>query len=229
MNGWKLNTGSGGSPSLPTTNLRSLHYGDTGITYSSNNVSSWADQSGNSRNWVQVTGGKQPDWDGSAGITFNGTTDYLQMSYTLTQEANIYLVVEFKNNTAAQLMGSDLSTIYFGRGSGDVLTAGANALGGGGSFATSATMPNENQKYLISFTANNASSSLQINNNTPTTGSLSYSGNFGTTLYLGGTMLEGSEYLFANIKVYSVAIYGSQTSGEKSDTKAALNSKYSIY
>jgi hypothetical protein len=151
------------------------------------------------------------------------------MSYTLTQEANIYVVVEFLSNTTSQLLGSDLATIYFGRGSGDVLAVGANALGGGGSFATTATIPNENQKYLISFTANNASSSLQINANTATTGSLGYSGNFGTTLYLGLTMLEGSPYAYANIKIHAILIYGSQTSGEKTDTKAYLNNKYSIY
>lgn len=229
LNSYTFAASGGGGGSLPTTNLRSSHFGDVGVTQSSNNVSSWADQSGNSRNWTMATGGNQPDWDGSAGITFNGSTDYLQMSYTNTQESNIYIVVEFKSNTATQLFFGQLETIYAGRGTGDVLTMGANALGGGGSFATSATMPNENQKYLISITANNASSSLQINNNTATSGSIAYSGNFGTSLYLGATFFEGAPYAYGNVKIYAIVVYGSQSSGDKASTKSYLNSKYSIY
>lgn len=225
-NGWRF---AGGAPTLPTTNLRSSHFGDVGVTQSSNNVSSWADQSGNSRNWTQGTGGNQPDWDGSAGITFNGSSDYLQMSYTNTQESNIYIVVEFKSNTATQLFFGQLETIYAGRGTGDVFAIGADVFGGGGNFATTATAPNENQKYLISITANNASSSVQINNNTASTGSLAYSGNFGTTMYLGATFTSGSPYAYGNVKIYAIVIYGAQSSGDKASTKSYLNNKYTIY
>lgn len=224
FNGWRKR---GGGSSYPTTNLRSAHFGDVGVTQSSNNVSSWADQSGNGRNFTQGTGANQPNWDGSAGITFNGSSDYLSMSYTVTQEANIYLVVEFIGSSAQQIIGGTFENIYFGRDGGDIFTLASNS--GGGLLQTTATMPNENQKYMISFTANNASSSIQINNATATTGSISYSGNFGTTFRLGCFFLGGSPFLYGNFKIFAIMIYGSQTSGEKADTKTYLNGKYSIY
>lgn len=217
----------GGAPSYPTTNLRSAHFGDVGVTHSSNNVSSWADQSGNGRNFTQGTGANQPNWDGSAGITFNGSSDYLSMSYTVTQEANVYMVVEYIGTAAQQILGGTFENIYWGRDGGDILTIASNS--GGGLLQTTATMGTENIKYLVSFTANNASSSAQINANTATTGSLSYSGNFGTTLRIGCFFLSGSPFLYGNFKLYAILIYGSQTSGEKADTKTYLNNKYSIY
>lgn len=226
-NGWRY---ASGAPTLPTTNLRGAFFGDNGVTHSSNNVSAWTKLSGTGMgDWTQSTSGNRPDWDGSAGITFNGTSDFLQNTYTYTQEANMYFVVEFKSNTASQFFGGQLETVYWGRSTGDVIAMGANALGGGSSFSSSATAPTENQKYLISITVNNASSSIQINNNSATTGSIGYSGNFGTVQYLGATMYEGAPYLYGNVKIYAAVYFGSQTSGEKADTKTYLNYKYSIY
>ncbi len=76
-------------PLLIVTSVPSVWYlnGDVGITIGTG-VSSWADQSGNGRNFAQSTGANQPSYSGSAisgrgAVTFDGVNGVLFTPYVM--------------------------------------------------------------------------------------------------------------------------------------------------
>lgn len=93
---------------------------DRGITLDgSNNVSAWADQSGNGRHAAQTTLDARPAWstaayNGMPGITFDGINDYMVMT-SLAQPIDITAIVIAYRTSAAKyqpLIRGDTSPPY---------------------------------------------------------------------------------------------------------------------
>lgn len=81
----------------PLTGLVLWLRADAGITLSGSNVSHWADQSGNSNDYVQATSGKQPTVTASAinglpAITFDGASQFLTSAFQIGGAKTVVLV-----------------------------------------------------------------------------------------------------------------------------------------
>jgi hypothetical protein len=91
---------SGISYTPPTTSLAAHYDGSVSSSiHIATGVSQWDDLSGNARNITQATTTKQPANSGSI-ITFDGSNDFLQVSYTLNAPITVYLVVRADVNDA---------------------------------------------------------------------------------------------------------------------------------
>lgn len=144
-------------------------------------TASWSDQSGNGRT---LTFTNSPTVDAN-GVTFNGTNQYGKtLSFTFSQPLTEYLLMKqitwtnadtfCDGDTAASLLiqqggASPFMNLYAGSG---VASNGDLALGNFG---------------VVAAVFNGASSSLQINNGTPTTGNPGAGNAGGFTLGAGAT------------------------------------------
>jgi hypothetical protein len=194
---------SGWAP--PATNLKGNW--DASISASvviGTGVSTWKDQSGNSNDLVQATGGNQPTYSGSgtsSTITFDGTNDYLSVSFTQSQPTTIYIILD-------QVTWTSIDPIYDGpAGFASMTLFQYNATPGlsmnGGSLGIvnvgGCTL---GTYFVVTCVWNGASSSISINDGTKTTG------NCGTTAP-GGLILGafGGLSSFGNIAVKQVLYY----------------------
>ena len=81
-------------PSDNPTSLVGWFRMGVGVTVTGAGVSTWADQSGNGHDLLQAVDAKRPAYDGSAIITFDGTSDFLKcVSFTLAQPQQVSLLV----------------------------------------------------------------------------------------------------------------------------------------
>ena len=84
------------------------------ITESGGLVSQWSDKSGNGNHAVQASGTRQPVYDGSTKITFDGVDDFFEMTASLK---SMFFVVRNasgsnEGTTACSLIGRNDSTSY---------------------------------------------------------------------------------------------------------------------
>jgi hypothetical protein len=90
-----LGAAVGGPVAFPTDNIAAWFKKGIGITDVANAVSTWADQSGNGRNYTQATGSAQPIKQAAGTILFNGTSHLLKTAaFTLNQPCTRYLRVK---------------------------------------------------------------------------------------------------------------------------------------
>lgn len=177
-----------------------FRYG-VGITSALGAVSQWDDVSGNGRHLKQATGTNQPAVQADNSILFDGADNFLKCdAFTLNQPETIYF------------LGKQVTWAL-----NDVLWA-ANALGGGALFQSNSS-PNvsinagssvaENTGWaidtyaVISVVLNGASSLLQVNNGTATTGNAGAGNMGGFTL---GSRADGTTG-WSNIQAKEVIVY----------------------
>ena len=172
-----------------------------GITSASNAVSQWDDQSGNSRNLLQATGTNQPALQTDRSILFDGVDNFMKCdAFTFNQPETVYILCKqitwtlggtfVDGNTAgssiqiSQRVGSPTLQIYAGLFVADNSDLAINTYG------------------ALAAVFNGASSSLQVNNNTATTGNVGAENPGGFTL--GANSADGN---FSNIQVKEALLY----------------------
>lgn len=190
----------------PTTSL-AAHY-DASVAASvtvATGVSQWADLSGNGYHLLQASAGKQPVYSGSgttSKITFNGSSQTLQASFTLTQPTTVYFIakqVTWPGGTRYLFDGAVANNmIVYQNTASPKIAMYAGGVVGDNSGATIGTM------VVITAVFNGASSSLSVNNNTKTTGNAGAAAGAGITVgSIGGAALGN----FSNIEVQEIYIY----------------------
>ena len=172
----------------------------TGITVVGAGVDTWADQSGNARDLLQATDTNRPTLNADGSITFDGADNYLKASaFTLNQPETVYLLVNpvtwADNATLFDGNGADTGALYQTTATPRVdLYAGATAAANTnlvlGAYAAVAGI------------FNGASSVMQVNNTTPTTGNAGAANMGGFTLGAGAAPAN-----YANIQVKEVIIF----------------------
>lgn len=99
MSGLKLNLrlSRGGGDFLPSqlANLAGWWRYNTGITVTGSGVSTWADQSGNGKDFTQTTDSKRPAKQAGGEITFDGAAHVMHTgAITLNQPVTIYMLMK---------------------------------------------------------------------------------------------------------------------------------------
>jgi hypothetical protein len=199
--GWLIEKILDGGP--PTTNMAAWFKYGTGITVTGLGVSQWDDQSGNGRHLLQAVDTNRPALQSDNSILFDGVDNFMACNpFTLPQPVTVYAL--FKE-IAINVSG----TVYYdGNGASNRM-----ALGNSGTlprylFAGAQAANNSNLAvgFYGAFAAvfNGASSSLQVNQTTETTG------NPGTQAPNGFYLAKYSAGAFyANIEVKEIIIYSS--------------------
>ncbi len=213
---------------LPTdiANLVAWYRADLGVTKSSDLVSQWDDQSGNSRNVTEAT--NKPLWvdslvNGYPAIRFDGTNDKLQEAGgTVSQPIHFFMVANqvswsINDSFFAGTGGSSTSLIQNATTPKIRLTQGTSAdeLSG----MTLGTF------FLVHGIANGASTALSLNDGSSVGGTIS-SGGFVTGLGLGS---EGGGQ-FSNVEIAEFMYYSAAITGANLiRIKNYLNNRYSLW
>ena len=164
------------SPSLISTSLWLDSLDASTLTVSGANVSQWSDKSGNARHVSQGTSTQQPLYDGSPGLIFDGSNDFLQSTASITSGtySGAFTLIYAATRTKAD--------------GGCILTERTTALAG--SFFWTGTSP-----YYISSDGTNAASNTTISQSD--FNALSTSGGIVVHQHLSGArdtlLLNGSE------------------------------------
>ena len=203
MDQYQYGISSGFLPSK-LVNLEAWYRFNTGITVTGAGVSNWADQSGNGRDLLQSTDTNRPSLESDGTILFDGVDNFLKAAaFTLVQPETIYIL--FKQITfMAEDTVFDGEVINRGRlrqlSSSPQLTIIADGAG---------ALPLDNSDLaigvygVISIVINGSSSVIQVNKNTPVTGTLG-------SLDMGGFILGArgdASIQFSNIQTKEVIIY----------------------
>ena len=197
-------------------------------------VTTWYDQSGNTRNAVQATSGNQPQIFNAGNVIlqgakptllFDGTNDYFDASEVTTgYPKSIFLTSKFTSlSTSSEIVIFDSITTNQAL----FLKAQSNpiAIGFGSAIVTTYTATTNLTLYSILHknTAPNVfvnSSNLILNN--PNFGSNSFNG-----LRIGA--VRGSAALHYNGNINEFIIYGSDQSANRTAIESNINSYYTIY
>lgn len=178
-----------------------------GITSSGGAVSQWNDDSGNARHLLQATGANQPTLQSDGSILFDGSNDYLKcVAFTLAQPATVYwLGKQVTWTVSAALFGGDTANTL------DVTNTGSspNVLMNAGSSAATNTNLALDVYAALAAVYNGASSLLQVNNTTATTGNAASAAAGGFTLGAKGNLAN-----FSNIQVKEVLIFSAAHDAE---------------
>lgn len=180
-------------------NLAAWYRFNQGITDAAGAVSQWNDASGNARHLLQATGAAQPAKQGDGSILFDGTSDFLVASFALVQPASVVIFGKQVSWTNSDGLCDGISP-----GGNFLITQGGstpNLL----TYAGAATPTNANLAInvygMIAAVFNGASSSLQINATTATTGDVGAGNAGGFTLGA-----HGSPASYGNIQAREVII-----------------------
>jgi hypothetical protein len=214
---------AGGAPSFLTSD------GETELWYISDadnvtivtGVSQWNDMSGHSRNLLQATGADQPTFNSSTGIAFDGTSDYLETAAFTAISPPLTLYLVFLMPAYQQW-----STLFSYNGSPVVRIVETWESGrlefSDGTYDLQLTSVPINTWGVITIIVNGASSSIQLNDHTPVTGTMSTAALNG---FAAGTYSSDFAYVtFKEIIVRSVA----ETSDNKTSVIDYLMTTYSI-
>lgn len=147
-----------------------FRYGQS-ITSVAGAVSQWADVSGNNNHLKQATGTNQPALQSDGSILFDGVDNFMQTdAFTLNKPQTVYML-------GKQLAWTDTDGIWDGRTADAVMlleqrtTTPGVRLNASGTSALNSDWP-LNTYAVVAAVYNDASSSLQINNGIPVTGTL---------------------------------------------------------
>jgi hypothetical protein len=195
-------------------------------------VTTWYDQSGNTRNAVQATSGNQPQIFNAGNVIlqgtkptllFDGINDYIDASGVTTgYPKTIFLISKFTSILASEIAIFDSVTTnqaIFYKDSFNRMIIGFGIQGD-----TSYTITTNFNLYSI-FNKNTGpnfyvNSTLLLNN--PNFGSNSFNG-----LRIGAA--RGSAGLFYNGNIGEFIVYGSDQAANRTAIEANINSYYSIY
>lgn len=174
-----------------------------GITVTGAGVSTWADKSGNSRDLLQGTDTNRPALQSDGSILFDGVDNYLKCNaFTLNQPTTIYLLMKQITWTAYDAFcdGNTNGTL-------NVYQFGPTQSPEIGLYAGSAEVANNSNLPLGSYGVvaavfNGASSLLQVNSTTATTGNPG-------SVNAGGFILgaNATPTAYTNVQVKEVIIY----------------------
>lgn len=169
-----------------------------GITIATG-VSQWNDQSGNGYNLVQATGALQPVLQSDNTILFNGTTQYLQASFTLNQPSTVYILFKQVAWTSANVVSDGLTTgtmqIIQNSGSPQLAISAGSIVDSNAGLAVGAY-------DVMCAVYNGAASTSKIGNGAPLIGNAGAGNGGGFTLGA-----NGGATVFGNIQVKEVAIF----------------------
>ena len=191
-----------GGPPEPITALSPVawyRYG-VGITVTGQGVSTWADQSGNGNDLLQGTDGARPPLQADNSILFNGTDEYLKaVGFTLNQPETVY-------GLGRQITWTSNDHWFDGNAaiSGRVVQLGTTPaiIMSAGSSVASNINAILNTYCVVAAVFNGASSELQVNRTTTTTGDAGAANMGGFTL-----AARGDNAVFSNIQVKEVIVF----------------------
>lgn len=176
-----------------------------GITSAAGAVSQWADQSGNGRHLKQATGAAQPALQADGSILFDGTSDFLKCdAFTLAQPETVYVL--FK-----QITWTLNSYIFDGDGAASGILSQRGTSPELATYAGSSVVANNSNLAVgvygaVATVINGASSLIQVNNTTPTTGNPGVSNMGGFTIGgRGDGTTEWGNIQFKEAIVYAAA------------------------
>lgn len=171
-----------------------------GITSAGGLVSQWDDQSGNGRHLKQATGTNQPALQADGSILFDGVDNYLKCdAFTLNQPETLYILAKQPTWTTANYVcdGNTGDAMVIEK----TTTTPTIRLKAPNGVATN-TGWTVDVYAVLAAVYNGASSSLQVNNGTPSTGDAGANNASGFTL---GASATPSAY--SNIQVKEVILY----------------------
>jgi hypothetical protein len=179
-----------------------FRYG-VGITVTGQGVSQWDDQSGNGRHLKQATDGARPTKNADNSILFNGTDEFLKCdAFTLNQPETVYILFKQVAWTSNAYVhdGNGLATMLLQQHTTTPQLRAYAGLGVGPNANTALTIDTYG---VVSSVYNGASSSIQVNNGTVTTGDAGASNAGGFTLAARAT----GDLDFSNIEVKEVILF----------------------
>lgn len=184
-----------------------------GITVTGAGVSRWADRSANGRHLLQTTDAARPGLASDGSVLFNGSSHFLQCTaFTLDQPATIYLLFRQVTWTANDVIAAGTtvnSRIVQNSATPQIaLFAGSGPNTGNTDLAV-------NTYGVLAAVFNGASSLIQVNNGTPTTGNPGAGALTGFTL---GANNAGAA--FSNIQVKEAIVFAAAHSATE---RAAVN------
>lgn len=196
-------TSKRGGPPEPITALTPAawyRYG-VGIEVTGSGVSKWPDQSGNGRDLLQGTDAARPALQSDNSILFDGGAHFLKCStFTFAQPETIYALYRQVTWTLTDTI-FDGNTSNTGAVRQSSVTPQLEINAGAAQVATNANLA-VNTYGVMAVVFNGASSLLQINNTTATTGSP------GTASMSGFTLgARGDSTQFSNIQVKEVILF----------------------
>lgn len=193
-------------------------------------VSPWSDESGNARDSAQATSTKRPLYktgrvNGLPSLLFDGTDDYLTVSFTFGQPEHLFLV-------AKRVTWVDDARVVSGFGSnllGEVYSDGGSpqfsVYAGAGPITHAGTAWAVGSFELVEILFNGASSSARINADSATTGSAGTSSMAGLTL--GGSGLGAN---CANVEIAEAFGYTAVKSGTPlASIQSYAQTKYALW
>lgn len=181
------------------TNLAAWYRFGAGITSSGGFASAWADQSGFGRNLTQGTGAAQPAVNGDGSLLFNGTSHFMQATFTLNQPYTVCMLVRQVTWTSNDVFFSGATA---GVGVQQRTASPQIFLSGSANVASNSNLAVNTYGAVVSVW-NAASSVLRVNNTTETTGNPGVVVPGGITL---AAQFNGLS-LFGNVEVKEVVVF----------------------
>ncbi len=220
-----------GSVAFPTiASLYARYRADLGITISTG-VSNWADQSGNSRDLSQGTGGNQPTlvsagFNGYDYIQFDGSNDFLSRVQALVQPIHVFIAFIADTWTASDAVisfrdaSSDPSDLRVAQ------VTSTPQIKQIGSSTGNTVSPTLGSRYLLQSFFSGASSFQALNNDAAVTGTTV--NNDATHFILGASGLGGGNA--GDINVAELVIFNAEVTGaDLTALKTYFNSRYALW
>lgn len=183
------------------TNLAAWYRYHVGITNVGGFCSSWYDNSGNQRPLLQASASARPTINSDGSLSFDGSNDFMQATFTLIQPMTVYLAF-------MPLSDTNNDVLFDGVTGTTTLSQDTNAstydINAGSALAYSGTIL-ANTKAVIAVVFNGTAARVQAGNGAA---SITSSGDAGANnaggITLGASQAPGS---FANIRVYELAVF----------------------
>lgn len=197
-----LRSGGGFSP-LELAPVAWYRFG-FGVTSSGGLVSAWADNSGNNRHLLQATETNKPAVANGI-LSGDGNDNFLQASFTLAQPYTLAMVVRQDTWVLNEALcdGAVVASMAVQQGT----TTPNLVLNAGSQTAENSDLAVETWGVVISYW-NGASSSLQIDGGTATTGNPGTTAPDGFTLFAAGTPSNYAAASAAEVVIVSGAVTG---------------------